>query len=270
MSDVSPRILRELRNDFLTDVAVVVPLLITLLVLAIAFNNINVYLDLLSDAISSFLTSISVPPDGVVEREVLVEITTPAILLFLIVFVGLTVTFSRHGQRAVDYFEYVIEGIPAVGSVFESFKQMSDAMLDSDMENFQDVAPVEFPMERSYTVGPAERAGRAKSQRVPTETPPSEAADRDPEDCDTTDTNPERAAGRDPHGRKPTDEPPEEDGVRETETREGATGTLDVQNRDETATVESETPDEDNDADGTRERDANPDRSGNVDGGVDE
>ena len=152
MVDDSPRIVSELRNAFLTGVAVIVPLLITLIVLAIAFNYIYVYLDLISDVILPFSPRVDLPRFGVIEREVLVEVTTPLVLLLVILLVGLTVNSSRYGQRAVDYFDYVIERIPGIGSVYESFRRMSDVMIDSETENFQDVVLVEYPTDGSYTI----------------------------------------------------------------------------------------------------------------------
>ncbi len=151
MADESPRARDELRNGFLTGVAVIVPLLITLIVLAIAFNYIYTYLDLFSDVILPFESQVTVPGVGPIQQEVLVELATPVVLLLLILVVGLTANSSRYGQRAVDYFDYVIERIPGVGSVYESFRQMSDVMLESDDQNFQEVVLVEFPTEGVYT-----------------------------------------------------------------------------------------------------------------------
>ncbi|SEH48038.1 Uncharacterized membrane protein [Halopenitus malekzadehii] len=145
-------LVEELRRGFLTGVAVIVPLMVTIIVLTIAFNYVYQYLDLFSDAILPFSPRISVPIVGVIGREPLVEITTPFVLLLVILGVGLTVNSSRYGALAVDYFDYLIERVPGVGSVYESFRRMSDVMLDSDGENFQEVVLVEFPTEETYTL----------------------------------------------------------------------------------------------------------------------
>lgn len=152
MGTDAPRIRDVLRHAFLTGVAVIVPLLITLIVLAIAFNYIYDYLDLFSDVVLPFEEEVYVPAFGTVPQEVLVEIATPLVLLALIMFVGLLADSSRYGQRAVDYFDYVIEQIPGVGSVYESFRRMSDVMLESDSQNFQEVVLVEFPTDGTYAV----------------------------------------------------------------------------------------------------------------------
>lgn len=152
MGTDAPRIRDVLRHAFLTGVAVIVPLLITLIVLAIAFNYIYDYLDLFSDVVLPFEEEVHVPAVGTVPQEVLVEVATPLVLLALIMFVGLLADSSRYGQRAVDYFDYVIEQIPGVGSVYESFRRMSDVMLESDSQNFQEVVLVEFPTDGTYVI----------------------------------------------------------------------------------------------------------------------
>ncbi|GAB6880240.1 hypothetical protein JCM17823_25140 [Halorubrum gandharaense] len=152
MADDSMGIGGRLRQVFFTGVAVIVPLLISLIVLAFAFNFIYDYLDLFSDQILPFSPEVTAPVIGTIEQEVLVELATPLVLLTLILLVGLVATSSRYGELAVDYFDYVIEQIPGFGSVYEGFRQMSDVMLESDSQNFQEVVLVEFPTEGVYAV----------------------------------------------------------------------------------------------------------------------
>ncbi|WP_096389073.1 DUF502 domain-containing protein [Halopenitus persicus] len=141
-----------IRRGFLTGVAVVVPLVITLIVLTIAFNYVYQYLDLFSNAILPFSPRIVVPFVGAIGRELLVEIATPIVLFLIILGVGLAVNASRYGALAVDYFDHLIERVPGVGAVYESFRRMSDVMLESDGENFQEVVLVEFPTDDTYTL----------------------------------------------------------------------------------------------------------------------
>ncbi|ELZ56575.1 hypothetical protein C466_03597, partial [Halorubrum distributum JCM 10118] len=56
------------------------------------------------------------------------------------------------GERAVAYVDYAVERVPGVGSVYQGFRQMSDAMLESDGGNFREVVLVEFPTEETYTL----------------------------------------------------------------------------------------------------------------------
>ena len=154
---VDKRVRRSMRSivreAFVTGLAVVVPLLITAIVLAVAVQYIYTYLDLFSTFLLEASEQVVIPYFGTFRREVLIEVLTPLILLWLILVVGLFTNATHWGERAVDYFDYFISQIPAVGSVYESFRQMSDVVLESDTQNFRDVKLVEFPHEGAYTLG---------------------------------------------------------------------------------------------------------------------
>ena len=148
------RSMREVvREAFVTGLAVVVPLLITAVVLAVAVQYLYTYLDLFSTFVLEASERVFIPYFGTFQREALIEILTPLILLWLILVVGLFTNATHWGERAVDYFDYFISQIPAIGGVYESFRQMSDVVLESDTQNFRDVKLVEFPHEGAYTLG---------------------------------------------------------------------------------------------------------------------
>ncbi|KPN32026.1 hypothetical protein SY89_02783 [Halolamina pelagica] len=84
---------------------------------------------------------------------VVIQLATPAVLLVVIMVVGVFTNTTKWGERAVNYFDYFISQIPAVGGVYESFRQMSDVMLESDTQSFREVKLVEFPHEGAYTLG---------------------------------------------------------------------------------------------------------------------
>ncbi|QLG62684.1 DUF502 domain-containing protein [Halorarum salinum] len=147
------------RGAFVTGVAVIVPLVITAVVLAVAGRYVYTYLDLFSTVVLRLHREAGVGlPVGnlgfvTVSRERVVELLTPVVLLSLIFVVGLFVNSTRFGGIAIDYFDAGIAAIPAVGSVYESFRRMSDVMLEDDTQNFRDVKLVEFPHEGAYTLG---------------------------------------------------------------------------------------------------------------------
>jgi len=141
-----------LRRAFLTGVAVVVPAVITLAVLAFAFNAVYDYLDVFSSAVVAVTPGDGLPVIGAVSRETAIEIATPVVFVATILLVGAGVESSRYGERAVDYVDDAVERVPGVGSVYQGFRQMSDAMLDSDGGNFREVVLVEFPTEDTYTL----------------------------------------------------------------------------------------------------------------------
>ncbi|WP_144797787.1 DUF502 domain-containing protein [Halorubrum depositum] len=148
MAVESPPDRGRLRRALLTGVAVIVPSVITLAVLGFVFNAIYDYLDAFSTAVLPLLPPSTLP----VDREVAIEVATPVVFVGTILLIGVAVESTRYGERAVDYADYAIEQIPGVGSVYQGFRQMSDAMLESDGGNFQEVVLVEFPTEDVYTL----------------------------------------------------------------------------------------------------------------------
>ncbi|MFB6220992.1 MAG: DUF502 domain-containing protein [Halolamina sp.] len=147
--------MRELlREAFVTGLAVVVPLLVTAIVLAIALQYVHTYLSLFAEAVMAAGDQVHIPLYGDMPiGQLAVEVLTPLILLWFILIVGLFTNATHLGERAVDYFDYFISQIPAIGGVYESFRQMSDVVLESDTQNFRDVKLVEFPHEGAYTLG---------------------------------------------------------------------------------------------------------------------
>ncbi|WP_224335371.1 DUF502 domain-containing protein [Haloprofundus halobius] len=151
----------RVRDAIVSGVAVVIPLVITLVVFMVALNAVSEYLDLLSDVLMQLPWTSSVPTAQYVDRELAIELLTPVVLFGFVLFVGFVVEGSKYGERAVDYFDAVLGSVPGVGAVYDSFRQMSDVVLESDVQNFRDVKLVEFPDDDVYTLG-----------FVTTETPP--------------------------------------------------------------------------------------------------
>ena len=143
-----------LRESFVTGLAVVVPMLVTVIVLAIAFQYVYNYLTILARGIIDAGNLVNIPVYGDIPVGlVVIQLVTPVILLAIIMVVGVFTNTTEWGERAVNYFDYFISQIPAVGGVYESFRQMSDVMLESDTQSFREVKLVEFPHEGAYTLG---------------------------------------------------------------------------------------------------------------------
>jgi len=135
----------KLREAALTGIAVIVPLLITLYVLTAA---VGVFEDLLNP-VRQALAEANVAP---FTSRLLVELTAVILLVAIIFVVGFLASFS-YGQKAIKYFDKLIERVPGLGAVYKSFRQMSDVMLESDANNFREVKLVEYPHEGTYTLG---------------------------------------------------------------------------------------------------------------------
>ena len=143
-----------LRESFVTGLAVVVPMLVTVIVLAIGFQYVYDYLSWFAQGIVAADSQVQLPIIGDIPVGVFViQLATPVVLLVIIMVVGIFTNTTKWGERAVDYFDYFISQIPAVGGVYDSFRQMSDVMLESDTQSFREVKLVEFPHEGAYTLG---------------------------------------------------------------------------------------------------------------------
>ncbi len=141
------------REAFISGLAVVIPLVITIAVFLFLFNAVYGYLNLFSDAVVVLPVVSHIPNALNVSTETLIEVSAPIIVFGSVLAIGLVVNSSRYGERAVEQFDYVIAQIPGVGSVYESFRRMSDVVLESDAENFREVKLAEFPHEGAYTLG---------------------------------------------------------------------------------------------------------------------
>ncbi|WP_240137495.1 DUF502 domain-containing protein [Salinigranum salinum] len=80
------------------------------------------------------------------------ELVTVIVLLSVVVLVG-TVGHNRYGEMVIDYVDLAITSIPGVGTVYGSFRRMSDAMLDNDADDFKEVKLVQCLGDDLYVIG---------------------------------------------------------------------------------------------------------------------
>lgn len=77
-----------------------------------------------------------------------------ALVLLAVIVVGLGVAGRhRYGDRLIDVFDRVFMSLPGIGAVYKSFRRMSDAVMESEMEHFRSVKLVEFPRDGTYVIG---------------------------------------------------------------------------------------------------------------------
>ncbi|UPW00814.1 DUF502 domain-containing protein [Halorussus gelatinilyticus] len=84
--------------------------------------------------------------------EYVPEFVALAVLVGTIVGVG-SLAHVRYGERIVVAVDSALADVPGVGTVYKSFRRVGDAMLGSEAENFEDVKIVEYPREGSYILG---------------------------------------------------------------------------------------------------------------------
>ena len=136
---------QRIKRAGITGLALIIPLVVTLLVLMFVWGFIASLVNPLSTTIANALEL-----DTETERYVLLGLTTVG-LAIIIVLMGL-VANATSGSRLEDKFDNFIGAIPGIGAVYSSFNEMSQMLLDSDNQSFQEVVMVEYPSEGSYCV----------------------------------------------------------------------------------------------------------------------
>lgn len=156
--------LYELALDVvLTGLVIILPLVVTLYVLDAALglvvSALNPFIALLEwanlitpieqSAPVQFLLTVELISDA---TRFLTHIIAVCILAVLIVVIG-SIGRLQYGERIIDYIDVVITAVPGIGSIYQSFRQMGDMMLESGTENFREVKLVEFPYDGVYVIG---------------------------------------------------------------------------------------------------------------------
>lgn len=143
--DSGPSITARLKNAALTGLALIIPLVVTILVLTFVWGFIASMVEPISNTLGELLGL-----TGEAEQVVLLGLTTVG-LAILIVLIGLGANLtSRTGIEAA--FDRAIEAIPGVGAIYSTFRDMSELLLDSDSQSFEEVVLVEYPNEDTYCV----------------------------------------------------------------------------------------------------------------------
>jgi len=136
------------RQAFFSGVALTIPLFVTLLVVGFVVNTLsNVF-----DPVVAFAFRLSGSQLEPTETPTyLVKLVAAAVLLLGIFTVGLVAERRSGPGRIESMFDATMERIPGVGSIYTSFDEMSQMLLDSDTQSFQAVVLVEHPTADSYT-----------------------------------------------------------------------------------------------------------------------
>ncbi len=144
--DEGPADLREvLRRSLITGAAIFIPLAVTFLVIGFVVN-------FLSNSLQPAVGAVGVIPGVTTDDPVALKLIILGVILVVIPVVGFLAEFSTRGTRLGEEFDDLMTSIPGLGSVYSSFNDMSELLLDSDTESFQDVKLVEYPTEDSYVV----------------------------------------------------------------------------------------------------------------------
>ena len=142
-AQAEPSFREGLRQALITGTAITIPFTLTLIVLGFVLNFVAQTLNPVVWLADYFDVEVADP---------IVQATTILTLIVLVVIVGL-VAEHTNGDRIVGGFHAVMESIPGVRSIYNSFRRMSDILIESDVESFQEVKLVEFPRQGIFALG---------------------------------------------------------------------------------------------------------------------
>lgn len=153
----------QVLTTILTGIAVILPFVITLYILNVAYGFIasalNPFVKVLEAAGLIEGVRQSVVIQYLLDTNIIIsEVQLVTDVIALLVLTALVVVLGvigriRWGERMIDAIDRLVVAIPGVGTVYKSFRRLTDAMIESEMENFQEVKLVEFPQDNAYTVG---------------------------------------------------------------------------------------------------------------------
>jgi len=140
--------LRErIKQSLFTGLTITIPLLITLVVLSLVAGFVFGQLDPLVGVLEDIVGADSGTP------RIVLEVLAMLLVLFVIFLVGFAAE-SRSGNGHLEArFDRAMGNIPGVGTVYRTFDEMSEMVMDADTASFKEVKLVEFPTPNSYALG---------------------------------------------------------------------------------------------------------------------
>jgi len=137
----------RLKQALVTGLTLTVPLLITLVVVSFIWGFVFGTLQPLTGTLRQVLGLSGETP------RILLQVLALVVVVALIVLIGFLAD-SYAGAKALEQrFDRAMGTIPGIGSVYQTFNEMSELVLDADTESFQEIKLVEFPTEGSYATG---------------------------------------------------------------------------------------------------------------------
>jgi uncharacterized membrane protein len=140
---------RTVRDWLVTGAALVIPVLVTVVVLAAVLNFVSKTMDPMVNVLATWLGFVEA--DTKVARTV-VKVAAIVVVVTTTLAIGIVANTEPTNGRFADLFHDGMERIPAIGSIYSGFRQMSEVVVESDVDSFQDVKLVEFPTQGSYTI----------------------------------------------------------------------------------------------------------------------
>lgn len=143
LEDIDKPIEEELFDHFKTGAVLIIPLLLTITVVAFALNFIS---KIISPAVLLIADILSLNQIN----GYILEASAVFILLVLILAIGFVANRVPTTNDIAEFFHAVVESVPGIGSIYSSVRQMGETIAKGE-NSFRDVKIVEYPNEGSYT-----------------------------------------------------------------------------------------------------------------------
>ncbi|MFC6764639.1 DUF502 domain-containing protein [Natrinema soli] len=144
---ITHRSVKEIvRQSLINGIAIAIPLVITVVILGFALNFISNTLNPVVFIVRS------VPGVSSQTNEMLVKIIAIGLLCGAVFVLGFITEYRSGSGRIGTQFDDFMASIPGLGSVYTSFNEMSELLLDSYSESFKEVKLIEYPTTGSYAV----------------------------------------------------------------------------------------------------------------------
>jgi uncharacterized membrane protein len=153
----SSGVLDRVREWLIRGAALTIPFLITVMVLGFVLNFLS---NVLTPVVEAARVLGFIGPVVAIARavglgpafgSVLIEFGAVFALVAIVLVVGFVADATASERTFAKWFHTAMEAIPGVGSVYTSFRRMSDVLLESDTSSFQDVKLIEFPNDGTYS-----------------------------------------------------------------------------------------------------------------------
>lgn len=132
---------KKLKRIFLTGLAVVIPVGLTLYILSFIIGIMDNLLRVIpSEYHPDNLFQVHVPGLG-------------AIVTVILIFICGLVTTSYFGNRLVRFGEHLVGKIPFVRSIYQAIKRIADSLFMDKARSFKKVVMVEYPRRGIYSIG---------------------------------------------------------------------------------------------------------------------
>lgn len=136
----------KIRNNFLTGVAIIFPIMITTVIIRYLVIKIN------SVVLNPLIELLNLNPYLTYHSRYIAKILVFFIVVFLISFVGwmASVIFLR---RFFAFGEKILVKVPMVGKIYSVTKEMGSAFLGGGKTFFKKVVLIEYPRKGLYSIG---------------------------------------------------------------------------------------------------------------------